>query len=34
MKHNVFDNDTNNDEVLQHSEILGDALADAKNMDL
>lgn len=30
MKHNVFDNDTNNDEVLQHSEILGDALADAK----
>ena len=29
MKHNVFDND-NNEEVLQHSEILGDALADAK----
>lgn len=29
MKHNVFDND-NNDEVLQHSEILGSALADAK----
>lgn len=29
MKHNVFDTD-NNDEVLQHSEILGDALADAK----
>lgn len=28
MKHNVFDND--NEEVLQHSEILGDALADAK----
>ncbi len=28
MKHNVFDNDNN--EVLQHSEILGDALADAK----
>ena len=30
MKHNVFDKDANNDEVLQHSEILGDALADAK----
>ena len=29
MKHNVFDND-NNDEVLQHSEILADAIADAK----
>ena len=29
MKHNVFDNDENK-EVLQHSEILGDALADAK----
>lgn len=30
MKHNVFDNDKNNDEVLQHSEILADALKDAK----
>lgn len=30
MKHNVFDNDKNNDEVLQHSEILADALRDAK----
>ena len=29
MKHNVFDND-NNDEVLQHTEILADAIADAK----
>ena len=29
MKHNVFDND-NNDEVLKHSEILADAIADAK----
>ena len=29
MKHNVFDNDENN-EVLQHSEILASALADAK----
>lgn len=29
MKHNVFDND-NNDEVLQHSEILASAIADAK----
>ena len=30
MKHNVFDNDKNNDEVLQHSEILADAIQDAK----
>lgn len=30
MKHNVFDNDKNNDEVLQHSEILADAIKDAK----
>ena len=30
MKHNVFDNDKNNDEVLQHSEILADALKEAK----
>ena len=29
MKHNVFDNE-NNDEVLQHSEILASALSDAK----
>ena len=29
MKHNVFDND-NNEEVLMHSEILSEALADAK----
>ena len=29
MKHNVFDNDENN-EVLMHSEVLSDALADAK----
>ena len=29
MKHNVFDND-NNDEVLQHSEILASAIEDAK----
>ncbi len=29
MKHNVFENQTNN-EVLLHSEILADALADAK----
>lgn len=29
MKHNVFDNDKN-DEVLQHSEILASAIADAK----
>lgn len=29
MKHNVFENQTNN-EVLAHSEILADALADAK----
>ena len=30
MKHNVFDNDKNNDEVLQHSEIIADAIKDAK----
>lgn len=30
MKHNVFDNDRNNDEVLQHSEILASAIQDAK----
>jgi len=30
MKHNVFDNDNNNEEVLMHSEILSDALSDAK----
>ena len=31
MKHNVFDTDTNNkDEVLAHSEILNDIVADAK----
>ena len=29
MKHNVFEND-NNEEVLQHSEILASAIADAK----
>lgn len=29
MKHNVFEND-NNDEVLQHSEIVASAIADAK----
>ena len=29
MKHNVFDND-NNDEVLQHSEIIEEAIRDAK----
>ena len=29
MKHNVFDND-NNEEVLMHSEILSEALSDAK----
>lgn len=29
MKHNVFDND-NKDEVLQHSEILANAITDAK----
>lgn len=29
MKHNVFDNE-NNDEVLQHSDILANAIADAK----
>ena len=31
MKHNVFENDKDNDnEVLQHSEILGDAIKDMK----
>ena len=30
MKHNVFDNDKNDDEVLQHSEILASAIQDAK----
>lgn len=30
MKHNVFDNDNNNDEVLQHSEIIAEAMADGK----
>ena len=30
MKHNVFDNDKENNEVLQHSEILASAIADAK----
>ena len=30
MKHNVFDNDNNNDEVLAHSEILASAIQDAK----
>lgn len=31
MKHNVFDKDTeNNDEVLQHSEVIADAIKDAK----
>lgn len=30
MKHNVFDNDSNNDEVLQHSEIMAEAIRDAK----
>lgn len=29
MNHNVFDND-NNDEVLQHSEIIAEAMADGK----
>lgn len=29
MKHNVFNND-NNDEVLQHSEIIAEAMADGK----
>ena len=29
MKHNVFDND-NKDEVLQHSEIIAEAMADGK----
>lgn len=30
MKHNVFDKDTNNDEVLQHSEIIANAVENAK----
>lgn len=30
MKHNVFENNNQNETVLQHSEILGDAIADAK----
>lgn len=30
MKHNVFDNDAENNEVLQHSEIVADAIKDAK----
>lgn len=30
MKHNVFNNDSNNDEVLQHSEIMAEAIRDAK----
>ena len=30
MKHNVFDQDNNNEEVLAHSEIIADAIADAK----
>ena len=30
MKHNVFDKETENDEVLQHSEIIADAIKDAK----
>lgn len=30
MKHNVFDSDKENDEVLQHSEILASAIEDAK----
>ena len=30
MKHNVFENEENNNEVLQHSEILGDAIKDIK----
>lgn len=30
MKHNVFNNDTDNEEVLQHSEIIADAIKDAK----
>lgn len=30
MKHNVFENDKDNGEVLQHSEILASAISDAK----
>lgn len=30
MKHNVFDKDNNNEDVLQHSDIVADAVADAK----
>lgn len=31
MKHNIFDKDTdNNDEVLMHSEVIADAIKDAK----
>ena len=30
MKHNVFDNDVDNEEVLQHSEIIAEAIKDAK----
>lgn len=30
MKHNVFDKDNNNEDVLQHADIVADAVADAK----
>lgn len=30
MKHNVFDNDDNNEEVLAHSAIIADSIKDAK----
>lgn len=30
MKHNVFENEKTNEEVLAHSEIIADAIADAK----
>lgn len=30
MKHNVFDNDTQNQDVLMHSDIVANAIADAK----
>ena len=30
MKHNVFDNENTNEDVLVHSEIIADAIADAK----
>ena len=30
MKHNVFNKDTDNNEVLQHSEIMAEAIKDAK----